>query len=537
MHIILFKEKCDMEINGLYDDENRISVPVYASLAENIKVIDFLFEGCDDVVKKSFLLNQGDEKSRIYLLYFDGLCDSEILMEGVIKPLTYEWANQPIQAGLKDDFSCHENVHGKSTTSSCKCSLLDKIMAFEAQTVDIKEVDSFDQAVLSVMKGDTALFMEGEETILVISTKSYPLRSIPQNDIEPVLRGPRDSFVEGFRKNTALIRRRIRDPKLKIKQGILGQRSRTDYGIAYIEDLADPKLVEEVKNSIEKYDIDAIFDSGMAEQLMEDDWNSPFPKFQSTTRPDKVASALTEGRVAVIFDNSPEVIIAPVNFNMLLQAADDYYNRWPIGTFSRIIRYIAIFLSISMPGLYIAMTVYSSELLPTKLLFAIVNARYQVTFSVVTEVLIMELFFELLREAGIRLPGPLGNTIGVVGGLIVGQAAVEAGIVSTIVVIVVALTAIASFGIPNEVFASVFRLLKFFIIITSALMGFYGFIIGILAVLIHMSFLSSFGFPFLETGSVDGEDFIIKGSIKSMGKRPMWARDENRVRLKENRKG
>jgi spore germination protein len=271
---------------------------------------------------------------------------------------------------------------------------------------------------------------------------------------------------------------------------------------------------------------------------MEGDWNSPFPKFQATTRPDKVASGIVEGRVAVVFDNSPEVILAPANFNTLLQASDDYYNRWTVGSFSRILRYIALFVAVGMPGLYIALTVHHSELLPTKLLFAIVNARYMVTFSVITEVLIMELFFELLREAGIRLPGPLGNTIGVVGGLIVGQAAVEAGIVSTIVVIVVALTAISSFAIPNEVFASVFRLLKFWIIFTSAMWGLYGFWLGLMAIFIHLSGLNSFGQPYMLPGingeNVDNDlDYVVKAPIDKLVKRPIWANAENKVRLRK----
>lgn len=212
----------------------------------------------------------------------------------------------------------------------------------------------------------------------------------------------------------------------------------------YIEDIAEKKLVEQVKERMNEYEIDAIFDSGMAEHLMEKKWYRPFPVFQSTTRPDKAAAALADGRVVIVFDNSPEVLIAPATINTLFQTADDYYNRWPVATFARIIRYIAAFIAVGLPGFYIAVTCYHREVIPDKLLYAIAVARNQLSFPIVLEVLIMELLFELLREAGIRLPSQLGNTIGVVGGLIVGQAAVEAGIVSTIVVIVVALTAIAS---------------------------------------------------------------------------------------------
>jgi spore germination protein len=506
-----------MKKQGLYNEENKLVQGISHSIDDNIGLMQRIFKDCDDVVMKDFWISRNDGGHRIYVVYIDGLCDSDGLAETVIKPLTYEWSAK--NAVAEDIF-------------------FDLILHSEAQTADIKAEPDMDKAVLAILKGDTAVFVDGSSRALVVSTKKLPLRSIGENDIEPGLRGPRDQFNEGFRQSTALIRRRIRDPKLKIKQGNLGQRSRTDYGIVYLEGVADEGLVKEVEKSIEGYDIDAIFDSGMAEQLMEGDWNSPFPKFQATTRPDKAASGIVEGRVAVVFDNSPEVILAPANFNMLLQASDDYYNRWTVGTFSRIIRYIALLAAVGMPGLYIALTVHESRLLPTKLLFAIVNARYAVTFSVITEVLIMELFFELLREAGIRLPGPLGNTIGVVGGLIVGQAAVDAGIVSTIVVIVVALTAIASFAIPNEVFASVFRLLKFFIIFTSSLWGLYGFWLGLMVIAVHLSGLNSFGQSYMMSGTEYDSfdlDYVIKAPIDRMTERPIWA--DNKVRLKKKRDG
>lgn len=509
-------------IEELYDKDNKLAVSISPALLDNVEVLRRLFENCGDVVQKSFLLERIPKPVRIHIIYIDGLTDNGMVEETIIKPLTYEWRGTR-ETGL-----------GQNVWES--------ILYREAQTVDIVREPSFDNAVASVLKGDTAIFVDGYDEALVLSTKKLPLRGISENDTEAGMRGPKDSFNEGFRQCTALIRRRIRDAKLKCEQGSIGQRSRTDYALMYLEDVAKPELVQNIRERINKYDIDAIFDSGMAEHLMEEKWYSPFPTFQSTTRPDKVAAGIVEGRVAVVFDNSPEVILAPSNFNMLLQASDDYYNRWAVGTFARVLRYIAAFLAIAFPGFYIAVTVYHSEMLPTRLLYAIASARSLVTFPIVVEVLIMEFLFELLREAGIRLPGPLGNTIGVVGGLIVGQAAVDAGIVSTIVVIVVALTAIASFAIPNEEFASVFRLLKFFIILTSAVYGLYGFLLGLLIVAVHLSELKSFGVPYMMpmvSGSVDGmqgkKDFVFRAPIKSMVKRPIWARGENRIRLREKK--
>ena len=501
-----------------FDENNRFKPSINKQIDINIEILKKLFKGAGDIVQKEFYLRRIQGTVKIYVVYADGLVDRGVIEDGIIKPLLYEW----------------RFTDGRD--------LMESILHRETHTADIKKEASFDKAILGILKGDTVIFINGYDQVLVVSTKKYPLRSISENDTEGGLRGPRDSFNESFRFSTALIRRRIRDPKLKCEQGSMGQRSRTDYGIMYIEDLADPELVENIKDKLKSYDIDGIFDSGMAEHLMEDNWYSVFPMFQSTTRPDKVASGILEGRVAVVFDNSPEVVLAPCNFNMLLQASDDYYNRWAVGTFARIIRYLAAFLSITLPGLYIAVTVYHSEMLPTKLLYAIASARSMVTFPIVVEMLIMEFLFELLREAGIRLPGPLGNTIGIVGGLIVGQSAVEAGIVSTIVVIVVALSAIASFAIPNEEFVSVYRLNKFFIIIASAYLGLYGFILALLVLAIHLSELKSFGVPYMMpavAGDKDRSwakgDFIFRAPIKRMGKRPLWANPNNRERLKENK--
>lgn len=504
-----------MEVEKLYDEHNRLTATISLDIRKNIELLDVLFENCGDVVRKSFVLGRDGSAGIIYIVYIDGLTDNAMIEESIIKPLTYEWK------GVRE------------------ADLFDSILHVEAQTADIKKVQDLDKVIHGVLQGDTAIFVDGYDKAMVISSKRFPLRGISESDSEAGMRGPKDSFNESFRQSTALIRRRIKDAKLRVEQGYIGIRSRTDYAIIYLKGIAKDELVEEVRNRINKYEIDGIFDSGMAEHIMEDDYYSPFPTFQATVRPDKVASGILEGRVAVVFDNSPEVILAPNNFNMLLQASDDYYNRWAVGSFARFMRYIAAFIAISFPGLYIAITVYHSEMLPTKLLYAIASSRTTVTFPIIVEVLIMEFLFELLREAGIRLPGPLGNTIGVVGGLIVGQSAVDAGIVSTMVVIVVALTAIASFAIPNEEFASVFRLLKFFLIITSSVLGLFGFILGLLLVAIHLSGLESFGIPYMlpVSGNVDrknaGKDFIIRAPIKKMIYRPTWARSGNRVRLRK----
>lgn len=502
-----------------YDEKNEINLPIYAELERNVEVLETLFNDWGDIVKKRFRLERKEGTFDIYIMYIDGLTDNEMVERTITRPLLYEWRNIP--------FDSEEDVFGQ-------------LFHRQTEAVDLQRVTRMREAVSGVLKGDTAIFVEHADCAMILSTKKFPTRSVGEPDKEAGLKGPKDSFNENFRTDTALLRRRIKDPKLKLKQGQLGQRSCTVYGLMYMEDLVYPSLLEQIKKRLDSFTIDGIYDSGMLVHLLEEKWYSPFPQVQTTQRPDKAASALLEGRVVLVVDNSPEVIILPTTFNTFFQAADDYYNRFFVATFTRCLRYLAAYISVLLPGLYVAITCYYPQVLPTDFLLAIVGARSDVTFPIVVEVLLMELLFELLREAGIRLPGQMGNTIGVVGGLIVGQAAVEAALVSTIVVIVVALTAIASFVIPNEEFASTFRLLKFVMLALGAVWGLYGILLGILVVEIHLASLESFGIPYmmpLTAGSIDGErefqDFVMRFPVFAMKYRPLYTRRHNRVRFRE----
>lgn len=498
----------------LYNSQNEITAVLSYQLKENMDAIEALFRNCDDIVKKQFVIQCSDRSISAYMVYVDGLTDSKMIQEYVIRPLLN-----------RDDY--------------LSTDIFQEFFQSKIDMADIAEEMSFDKAVNRIMAGDTVLFMDGYNKVIVISSKNLPVRGIQESKTEAVMRGPRDSFNESLRTGTALIRRRIKDPKCKIEQNKFGQRSRTDYALIYMEDLVEEKVLDAVRDQLETYETDAIYDSGMLEHFMSQKWYSPFPVIQSTERPDKVASSLLEGRVAIVVDNSPEVLLLPATFNTFFQASDDYYTQWSVATFARILRYVASILAIGLPGFYIAITSFHLEMLPTELLLAIAQARSAITFPVVIEVLLMELEFELLREAGIRLPGALGNTIGIVGGLIVGQAAVEAGLVSTIVVIVVALTALASFTIPNESFASAYRLLKFFLIIVSAIWGLYGFILGMLLIAIHLSGMTSYGIPYMtpavSSGSGEYEsrkDFILRLPIYLMRKRPIFTREGARTRMR-----
>jgi len=399
-------------------------------------------------------------------------------------------------------------------------------------------------AIRGVLIGDAVLFIDGISYALKMPDQGYPKMSIGKSEAEKVVRGSNESFSESEKANTALIRKRIRNTQLKVKEFQVGVRSFTNVAIIYMEGLADEKLLQEVHRRLTAYDIDGVMDSGVMEQLAEESWASPFPQFQSTRRPDRAAMDILNGKIVVLVDNSPVALLLPTDVNSFMKTTDDYYNRFYMATFARMIRYAAAFFALTLPGLYLAMTNFHTQILPTPLLLSFSQARAGVPFPAALEVLLMELSFELIREAGVRLPGTMGNTIGIVGGLIIGQAAVEANLVSPIVVIVVAFTALCSFAIPNEEFAFSFRILKFLIIALSAVFGFFGFLIGLFLVLVHMASLKSFGVPYLSpyvgaqlNGYQDEKDSFIRFPLRMMWKRPIYANASERLKLRKRERG
>ena len=395
------------------------------------------------------------------------------------------------------------------------------------------------EAASGMLTGDTILFVDGFERALKIPDKGYPGMSLQETESEKAIRGSNEGFGGSIKQNTALIRKRLRSVDLKVAECKCGRRTSTNVDLMYLNGIVRPEIVSEMQQRLNGFEIDGIGDSGVIEQLTETQWFSPFPQFQTTRRPDRAVMALLEGRVVLLADNSPEALIFPTDYNSFIKTTDDYYTRWEIATFTRALRYVAAFLSMILPGLYLAMTNFHTQLLPTKLLLSFAAARQGVPFPGVVEVLLMELSFELLREAGVRLPGAMGNTIGIVGGLIIGQAAVDANIVSPMVVIVVAFTALCSFAIPNEDFATAFRLLKFAFIGLSAALGFYGFLLGLLVLLIHLAQLESFGMPYLMpfvganlNDYQDERDTLVRPPLQALPRRPFYANPKNRIRLR-----
>ncbi len=486
---------------------------VSENIKENIKAYRQIYKDCSDIKMREMMLGR-KKNVRCFLAYIE-VAVSNILME---------------TTALGRLLSYLEQAPGEEIVE-----ILDKNALGIA---DVTPFETMEEAAQGMLTGDAILFVDGYPKALKISDKGYPNMGVTEADSEKVIRGSNEGFADSIKVNTALIRKRVRSTKVKVKEMRPGVRSHTNVNLVYMEDLAYPEIIAEVEKRLNRYEIDGVLDSGVIEQLAEEKWYSPFPQFQTTQRPDRAAMAILEGRVVVLSDNSPVALILPTDYNSFIKTSDDYYNRWEVATFGRLLRYIASFFAMTFPGLYLAVTNFHTQVLPTTLLLSFQAARQGVPFPAVFEVLLMEISFELLREAGVRLPGAMGNTIGIVGGLIIGQAAVEANLVSPIVVIIVAFTALCSFAIPNEEFAFSFRILKFVFIAVCAWLGYFGFLISLLMVLIHLSHLTSFGIPYLMpfvgpelTGYEDQRDFLWRFPLRRITKRPIYAKRDKRTKL------
>lgn len=501
----------------VYERTSQTQTEINKKIEYNIDLFKNTFKDANDLVFREFNVGGPEEGLRMFLCYIDGMADKILLDEFVLTPIMMTARE------VKPDF---EEIKHRITEAT-------KLSAMAVS--DYKEVDKMEEVFLNVMSGETALLIDGYDRGIIIATRLWPARGPGDPMSETIIRGPRDGFTETIRFNTALVRRRIRDTNLKIKQMQIGVRSRTDIALVYIDDIANKSLVEEIEKKLKQISIDAILESGYIEQFIEGRSLTVFPQMQATERPDVVAGRIYEGRVAVLVDNTPFALIIPTGLNAFLQSPEDYYTRPTVATFLRYIRLISLILSVVAPALYIALVSFNPAVIPGKLLLSIAANREGVPFPAFIEAFIMELTFELLREAGVRLPRAIGSTIGIVGGLVIGQAAVSAGIVSPIMVIVVAVTAIASFAIPNYEVAAGFRLIRFILMILASIYGLYGVVLGLIGTLIHLVNLKSFGVPYLvPVAPFHPRDYkdtsFFMMSWKYMNKRPEFLDPQDEIR-------
>ncbi|MCF6464314.1 spore germination protein [Clostridium sp. Cult2] len=486
-------------------------------LNKNIDKLKIILKDCGDISYRFIDIGKDMEREAC-LVFSDGLID---------KVSISEYAIQFLMTGNED---CNSEFIFKSNE-------LDKLAKESIAIPEVREEDDLDKIVDAILSGETAFFVHKANKALILSSRGWPTRGVGEPETETVVRGPRDGFSETLKINTTLVRRRIKDPKLKIKNTKVGRRSKTDIAIMYIEDIASEEILKEVNRRIDEIDIDGILDSSMLEFLIEDNYLSPFPQIENTERPDTLAASLYEGRIGILVDNTPFALVVPATIGTLSQSAEDYYSRWTITTVIRLVRLIAAFLSLLAPALYIAITSFHPGLIPTILTYYLGASRVNVPFPAVIEAYLMELTIELLRESGTRIAGPIGTTIGIVGGLIIGQAAVEAGIVSPLMIIIVAITTISSFSLPSYEWASGFRFCRFIFMALAGILGLYGIMLGIVVLTTHFARLESFGIPFsspysgLGIKEGDLKDTLVKAPIQKFQFRPIFTFPKDRRRM------
>ncbi|TXK77358.1 spore germination protein [Paenibacillus sp. N3.4] len=484
------------------------------NLEDNLQLMREMLGHSPDVIFRTFRITSYQWKVAVVCL--DGLVDKAALNEQVIKPLM-----------LAKDFP---DPNSEVTEEQIKNAIADSVIWI----AEINEVPCLNDCVLQIMEGNTALFIDGVTDVIILGTAEWNGRAIEEPLSEATVRGSREGFVENIRNNTALIRRRIKDPNFSMINYKIGRRSKTNVSLMYIKGLTNEELLLKVKSRIERIDIDEIPESGYIEQLIEDSYLSPFPQMQNTERPDRVASALLEGRVALLIDGTPFALIIPVTFSMLLTSSEDYYERWLPSSLIRILRYGAAFIALFLPALYIALISYNHGLIPTKFVISIAAGREGVPFPSIIEALIMEITLEILREAGLRLPKPIGQTVGIVGGLVIGQAAVQAAIVSPIMVIVVALTAISSFALPQYAGGIAIRMLRFAMMLAAAVLGLYGMMLLLIVMTVHLVKLKSFGVDYMEPivpiKINNWKDLLMRMPLNMMKRRPEMNKPQDRTR-------
>jgi spore germination protein len=466
-----------------------------------------------DLVARVFTIGNSNHSCGIVCI--DGLVDNDFLNDKVLKNIQLGMSNKQIPSSGSDILNELENQALSAT--------------------EVKKVDTLDDVMLAILSGDTALFIDGTDQVIIIGSKGWASRGVEEPVTEGVVRGPRNGFTENLRTNTVQIRRHVRDPNLRFESFKVGRRSKKDIILTYIDGIVNPDIVKEFKRRLKTIDLDDALESGYIEQWIEDSFLSPFPQLNHTERPDRVAGALNQGYVAVLLDGTPFVLVGPATMLTALQNPEDYYERWGIASLIRTLRFVAAFLATFLPALYIALVSFHPGMIPSKLAFSIAATRDGVPFPAIVEALIMELTLELLREAGVRLPKPIGQTIGIVGGLVIGEAAVSAGMVSPVMVIVVAITAISSFALPSYSFGIALRMIRFPIMLAAGMFGFFGLIIAYIMINVHIANLKSFGIPystpFAPSFYSDWKDSLIRAPLTMMSKRPgmTQTQDPNRM--------
>ncbi|MGE7694544.1 spore germination protein [Lysinibacillus sp. NPDC094177] len=493
-------------------DTSQNNDQLYSSLSQNLKILKNTLGNSNDLIIREITIGKA-EKYALAIIYIDGLSDKVTISDTVIDKLML-------------DIDANQDTDTEKIIRYLRDSCL--------TAGDVNDIFNFSVLYNSILNGDTVILLDESSTGIVTNTKGAKDRAVMEPSTESVIRGPRESFTETLRTNTALIRRKIKSPNLWIKSRIVGEVTKTDVAVMYLNDIANDKIVAEVLARLDRINIDGILEGGYIEDFIQDSKYSIFPTVYNSERPDVIAGEILDGKIAILVDGSPFVLVVPALFTSFLQSAEDYYQHWMISSLVRILRFFGISLALVAPSLYVAITTFHQEMLPTAMLISIASQREGVPFPAVVEALIMEVAFEVLREAGLRMPRTIGPAVSIVGTLVIGQAAVEAGIVSAVMVIIVALTAICSFLFPAYGLSNTVRALRFPLMILAAIVGLFGVMLGLMIIVLHMCSIRTFGVPYLSPfGPLilkDQKDALFLFPRRALLTRPRLISQKNTVR-------
>ncbi|HHW01060.1 MAG TPA: spore germination protein [Clostridiaceae bacterium] len=480
--------------------------------SENVKMV---LSDSSDVNYQLYYIN-GCRDLPVSVVFVDGLVDTKMVNDDILKPLTQEKVLMEAK-----------NLN----------SIIDLIEHGTIYHASRKVRTNLGDTLADILSGAVALIFDREKKAITFDIKGFEKRAISEPTNESALKGSKDSFIEVLRVNTTLVRRKIRTPYLRIKETIVGKQSKTTVAVIYIENLANKKIVEEVLKRLNKINIDGATTVGSIEEYIIDNKYTIFPLVSNTERTDKFCHNILEGRVGLIIDGLPTAYIIPATITMFFQAPEDYAQNFIIGSFLRCVRYANSMITLFLPAFYISITTFHQEMIPTLLAITIIRSKAEVPFPTTTSIFFMLLAFEVLIEAGFRLPRTIGQTISIIGALVVGQAAVQAKIISPVVVIIIALTGMAGFTMPNQDFANAIRLCRLLFVLCSAIAGLYGLSLGFVLLIYHLNTLETYGVPYFSPFAAnEGRDIthdtLIRVPLHLMKKRPSDLKTLNKKRQK-----
>ena len=492
------------EINSVFQD-----YVIAGDFEKDIEKVKELFKDVD-ILRVKYVDNNYDKERKYCIIFSDGMVNNLIINENIVKPLML------------------------STVEAKSPDLVDTVMNEVIQINEMKKTIKIKDIVEGITYGDAIVFIKGAPEVVILNTKGFQTRSIMEPDNEKNLSGPREGFTEAILLNLSLVRRKVRTPDLKMKFITLGRRTQTKACVCYMDGIVDPKILAELYRRLDKIDIDAVLDTNYITELIKDARWSPFRTTGYTERPDVVAGKIMEGRIAIFLDGTPDVLTVPYLFIENFQSGEDYYLNFFYSSFARIIRIFGFFLTVTVPGFYIAIVAFHQEMMPLQLFLNIAAERQSVPLPAALECFIMLIVFDILKETGVRMPSNVGQALSIVGAIVIGQAGVEAKLVAAPMIIVVGLTGITSLLVPKMNAPVIY--IRFAFLLLSSCFGFYGFFLTFAVLVIHLINIRSLGIPQVSpSGKLkfqENKDILFRAPWWKMIIRPSFAM--NKVRMSDN---